>query len=154
LYAVFGIWEVNQYKDIPIVSSVLFSGVEGTLLLITVTVNMYVSLGVKLFIVTELSLPRGTSSTEGGEHGELHLTFTLTESHTVLGLGLLHVILAVFVLPSGDNSAFTLVTGEGATEERGCNTLTTSYRHSTINMLYNVSNKHKLKHLAKLYKML
>jgi len=89
--------------------------VEGTLLLITVTVNMYVSPGIKLFIVTELPLPRGTSSTEGGEHVELHLTSTLTESHTVLGL--LHVIIAVFVLLGGDNSAVTLVTREGATEE-------------------------------------
>jgi len=78
---------------------------------------MYVSPGVKLFIVTELPLPRATSSTEGGEHGELHLTSAFTESHTVLGLGLLHVILAVFVLPGGDNSAVILVTGEGATEE-------------------------------------
>jgi len=99
--------------------------VEGTLLLIAVTVNIYVSPGVKLFIVTELPLPRGTSFTEGGEHEVLHLTSTLTESHTVLEL--LHVILAVFVLPGGDNSAVTLVTGEGATEERGYNTLTTSY---------------------------
>jgi len=99
--------------------------VEDTLLLITVTVNMYVSPGVKLFIVTELSLPRGTSSTEGGEHGELHLTSTFTESHTVLGL--LHVIIAVLVLLGGDNSAVTLITGEGSSEEREYNTLTTSY---------------------------
>jgi len=92
--------------------------VEDALLLITVTVNMYVSPGVKLFIVTELLLPRGTSfeEGEGREHVELHLTSTLTESHTVLALGLLHVILAVFVLLGGDNSAVTLVTGEGATK--------------------------------------
>jgi len=41
----------------------------------------------------------------------------------------------VFVLPGGDNSAVTLVTGEGATEEREYNTLTTSYKHSTTNVL-------------------
>jgi len=91
--------------------------VEGTLLLITVTVNMYVSPGVKLFIVTELPLSCVTFSTEGAEHVELHLTSTLTESHVILALGLIHVILAVFVLPGGDNSAVTLVTGDGATEE-------------------------------------
>jgi len=121
---------VNQYKDIPIVSSVLFFDVEGTLLLITITINMYVSPGVKLFIITELSLPRGTSSTEGegGEHGELHLTSILTESHTVLGL--LHVIIAVFVLSGGDNSAVTLVTEEGATEEME-NTLTDRNTNTT-----------------------
>jgi len=88
--------------------------VEDKLLLITVTVNMCVSPGVKLFIVTELPLLGGKFSTEGGEHGELHLTSTLTESHTVLEL--LHVIIAVLVLPGGDNSAVTLVTGEGATK--------------------------------------
>jgi len=98
--------------------------VEDTLLLITVTVNVYISPGIKLFIVTELSLPRSTSSTEGGEHEELHLTSIITESHTMLGL--LHAIIVVFVLPGEDNSAVTLVTREGATEERGYNTLTTS----------------------------
>jgi len=41
-------------------------------------------------------------------------------------LGLLHVIIAVLVLSGGDNSAVTLVTWEGATEEREYNTLTNS----------------------------